>query len=198
MKPDYFEYLKNRSSARLFLRKLFLQPIAKYFSGKVLDIGAGIGEFLELYPDATGVDIDKHCVSYCNSRGLNCVQGDIYNLPFEDNSFDGILLNNILEHLDSPAEAFFEIKRVLKNKGKLMIELPGRKGFYFDKTHVKFWEKDEVVQFLGKRGFQEIRAIYFPVPFKAAGAFLTHNKLRVFAVNAKKDIVDRSRDNKGN
>ena len=45
-------------------------------------------------------------------------------------------MNNILEHLDEPDRAFSEIKRVLKNEGRLLIELPGKKGFYHDKTHV--------------------------------------------------------------
>ena len=189
MQSDYFAYLKKRSPASILLRKLFLMPVAKYFSGCVLDIGSGIGEFLEYYTDSIGIDIDRDCVAFCKSKGLNCLHADVYKLPFDDNSFDGVLLNNILEHLEKPGDAFLEIKRVLRNDGKLLIELPGKKGFYYDKTHVKFWGKKEIVDFLEKWSFKDIRAKFFPLPFEFAGDILTHNKLRVFANNSKKYIL---------
>ena len=129
MQTDYFKYLKERSPARLLLRKLFLMPVVKYFSGKVLDIGSGIGEFLELYSKAIGIDVDIECVSFCQSKGLNCLHADVYRLPFSDNSFDGVLLNNILEHLEKPEDAFSEIKRTLRNNDRLLIELPEKKVF---------------------------------------------------------------------
>jgi SAM-dependent methyltransferase len=192
VQSEYCEYLRQRSPASILLRKLFFIPIAKYFSGRVLDIGSGIGEFLEYYTDSIGIDIDRDCVTFCKSKGLNCLHADVYKLPFDDNSFDGVLLNNILEHLEKPGVAFLEIKRVLRNDGKLLIELPGKKGFYYDKTHVKFWGKKEIVDFLEKWSFKDIRAKFFPLPFEFAGDILTHNKLRVFAINSKRDILHSS------
>ena len=164
-------------------------PVMKYFSGRVLDIGSGIGEFLEYYPDSVGIDMDTDCVSFCKAKGLNCLHADVYKLPFDDNSFDGVLLNNVLEHLEKPDDAFSEIKRVLRNGGKLLIELPGRKGFHHDKTHVKFWRKKEITDFIEKWGFKNIRTMFFPLPFEFAGDFLTHNKMRVLADNSQKDIL---------
>ena len=189
MQSEYCEYLKKRSPASILLRKLFLMPVVKYFSGRVLDIGSGIGEFLENYTNSIGIDRNIDCVSFCKSKGLNCLHADLYNLPFDDNSFDGVLLNNILEHLEKPGVAFLEIKRVLRNDGKLLIELPGKKGFYYDKTHVKLWREKEMVDFLEKWGFKNIRVKYFPLPFEFAGDILTHNKLRVLAINSKKDML---------
>ncbi len=185
MQSEYFDYLKKRSLARVLLRKLFLKPVVIFFSGRVLDIGSGIGEFLDLYSDSVGMDINMDCVSFCNSKGFKCIPADVYRLPFRDDSFDGILLNNILEHLGRPEDAFSEIKRVLRSGGRLAIELPGKKGFYFDKTHVRFWGKRDIIDFLEKWSFADIRTKYFPVPFEYAGDIFTHNKLRVFAVNVK-------------
>ncbi len=185
MQSKYFEYLNERSRAGILFRRLFLIPVINYFKGKVLDIGSGIGEFLEYYPDSVGIDVNRDCVGFCVAKGLKCFHADVYSLPFMDNSFEGILLNNILEHLEKPDDAFSEIKRVLKNDGRLLIELPGKKGFYHDKTHVKFWNKNEMVDFLAKWGFRNITARFFPVPFEFAGDILTHNKLRVFAINSK-------------
>jgi len=168
-----------------------MSPILRFFQGRVLDIGAGIGEFLEAYSDAVGIDINRDCVEHCISKGLNCLQADAYHLPFSADFFDGILLNNILEHLEKPDDAFSEIKRVLKNDGKLLIELPGKKGFYYDKTHVKFWNGKEITDFLKKWGFINITTKFFPVPFEFAGDILTHNKLRVFARIEKDDMTEQ-------
>jgi SAM-dependent methyltransferase len=190
MPSEYFEYLKSRNSARLFLRKLFLKPVVNYFSGRVLDIGSGIGEFLEMYAHAIGIDANMDCVAFCHSKDFQCVNTDVYALPFIDDSFDGVLLNNILEHLKRPYDVFQEIKRVLKNHGKLMIELPGKKGFYYDKTHVKYWEREETVMFLEQNGFEDIQTNYFPLPFRRAGDILTHNKLRIYARHAKSQSAE--------
>ena len=50
-----------------------------------------------------------------------------------------------------------------------MIELPDKKGFYHDKTHVKFWDKTDIINFLENYGFRNINAKFFPVPFEFAG-----------------------------
>jgi SAM-dependent methyltransferase len=179
--PEYFRYLNERSSLRRYLRKLFLRPIVRAFSGRVLDIGSGIGEFLELYPDAIGIDMNPDCVASCLKKGLNCIEGSAYNLPFDAGFFDGVLLNNVLEHLERPGDALAEISRVLKRGGSLIIEVPGEKGFRYDNTHIKFWAKASLISFLEEHGFAAIRVNYFPFPFAVAGSLLTHNKLRAYA-----------------
>jgi ubiquinone/menaquinone biosynthesis C-methylase UbiE len=185
-RSDYFAYLVRRGKLKRMIRKLFLLPVARSFAGKVLDVGAGIGEFLESYKDSVGIDKDFAAVSYCTSKGLECVQADAHRLPFHDDSFDGVLLNNLLEHIEDPDTVMGEIRRVLKDGGKLVMELPGKKGFYFDETHVRFWTREEIVMFLERHGFRNIVTHYFPLPWGKAGDIFTHNKLRVSAVHAKK------------
>lgn len=185
MASDYFKYLSGRSAGRMFLRRLFLMPLVRFFRGHVLDIGAGIGEFLSCYPDAVGMDLNDDCVDRCVSRGFVCVRADARNIPFGGDSFDGVLLNNVLEHLSDADAVFREIKRVLRNNGRLAIELPGIKGFAHDRTHVRFWGKKDIIPYLGALGFCNIRTSYFPIPFASAGDLFTHNKLRVYAVLRK-------------
>ena len=121
MASEYPAYLSRRSRARLLLRRLFLLPVRRFFHGQVLDIGSGIGEFLEIYRDAVGLDREMDNVSRCVSRGHRCLCADACRLPFLDRSFDGILLNNVLEHLEYPDAAMKEVARVLKKGGKLII-----------------------------------------------------------------------------
>jgi SAM-dependent methyltransferase len=50
--------------------------------------------------------------------------GDLLNLPFEDESFDGVLLTEVLEHCVDPKWACGEVCRVLKRGGLLLVTSP--------------------------------------------------------------------------
>ena len=51
---EYFDYLVNRNNISFLLRKFLYKSLVKEFRGKVLDVGCGIGEFLELYKNSYG------------------------------------------------------------------------------------------------------------------------------------------------
>ena len=110
MKTDYASYLRDRGRVSLLMRRIFLLPIKRYFHGKVLDC----------YPDAIGIDREYATASYCHAGGVRCIQADAHLLPFLNDSFDGVLLNNVLEHLERPEDALSEIRRVLKKGGILV------------------------------------------------------------------------------
>lgn len=50
--------------------------------------------------------------------------GDIYRLPYSDESFDAVVASEIVEHLDNPGKAFQEIYRVLRPEGSLIAATP--------------------------------------------------------------------------
>ncbi len=52
------------------------------------------------------------------------VKMDIRNMPFEDNSFDVLLCNHVLEHIDDEQKAISEIRRVLKKGGWAILQVP--------------------------------------------------------------------------
>lgn len=54
------------------------------------------------------------------------VQADIQNLPFEDNSFDVIFCNHVLEHVDDDKKALSELFRVMKPGGWGILQVPIR------------------------------------------------------------------------
>ena len=47
----YYEYLKNRSKIRKWLRLYYLRDINKYCIGKTIDFGCGVGELLKILPE---------------------------------------------------------------------------------------------------------------------------------------------------
>jgi O-antigen chain-terminating methyltransferase len=76
--------------------------------GKVLDLGCGRGEFLELCQetgiDAEGFDLNEQMVEICQDKGLDCQKGDILEALAEkqDNTLGGIFSSQVIEHLPPP------------------------------------------------------------------------------------------------
>lgn len=61
---------------------------------------------------------------------------NVLNIPFEDNYFDIILCNHLLEHVPNDTEAMKELFRVLKSGGKAILQVPISKNS--DKTYEDF------------------------------------------------------------
>ena len=80
----YYNYLKNRSTLNIWVRKNFiLKPIVKEFRGKILDVGCGIGEFMQLYSNSYGIENNKHLVNHCRKNGLKVFYGSVFKIPFK-------------------------------------------------------------------------------------------------------------------
>lgn len=161
---DYFDYLKGRSLTGLLYRRWWLYPkIARYTPGKVLDVGCGIGDFLAFRAGTVGVDINPHTIAWCLKRGLDASLMEPNLLPFEDDSFDGLVLDNVLEHLADPKPLLSEIHRVLKPGGALIAGVPGERGFASDPDHKVFYDKDDLSQVMASAGFNTKHIFYTPM-----------------------------------
>ena len=55
---------------------------------------------------------------------LAMVKMDIHEIPFEDNTFDIIFCNHVLEHVDDDLKAMSEMRRVLKSGGWAILQIP--------------------------------------------------------------------------
>lgn len=177
---EYFDYLLKRGKLSFMLRKLMYAGLARQLRGKVLDVGCGLGEFLELCHGAVGIEPNRYCVDYCKARGLTCKLGNAYEIPYPAGSFDGVLLLHVLEHLTSPEKAASELRRVLRDGGKTVIVVPLAKGYRRDPTHVKFWDATRLRQLLGAHGFMIERISYWPARFFAD--LTVFGELRVVAI----------------
>ena len=62
--------------------------------------------------------------NYYNWRNAQVLKADITNIPFEDNYFDVIICNHILEHIPDDALAISELYRVLKKGGWSILQVP--------------------------------------------------------------------------
>ena len=160
----YFEYLKGISRLGRFYRNYLLYPrINSYLCGNVLDIGCGIGGFLQYRTDTVGVDVNPETVKYCQQQKLDARIMEIDQLPFESSTFDGVLMDNVLEHIGEPELILKEVKRVLVEGGKFVVGVPGSKGYVSDPDHKVFYSKEKLVMTLSKAGFVEENIIGMPL-----------------------------------
>ena len=161
---DYFEYLRSRSHLGLLYRRLLLYPrLAHYASGRVLDVGCGIGDFLAFRPGTVGVDVNAHAVEWCRRRGLDCRLMEADRLPFLDGGFDGVVLDNVLEHLTAPEPLLNEIYRVLVSGGRLLVGVPGERGYGCDPDHKVFYGDADLRRVVGAAGFACSRLFHTPL-----------------------------------
>tara|TARA_Y100000389_G_scaffold204549_1_gene257910 strand:+ start:5050 stop:5511 length:462 start_codon:yes stop_codon:yes gene_type:complete len=133
--------------------------------GNLLDVGCGIGEILDYYKNSVGVDINRECVDYCKSKGLSAQYMEIDELPFESNTFNTLVFENVLEHIHDPTKILQEIFRVMKKDAFLLISVPGIKGFEYDSDHKQFYDQTKLNQIFIKNNFHLIKNFY--TPFKS-------------------------------
>jgi ubiquinone/menaquinone biosynthesis C-methylase UbiE len=94
---------------------------------RILDLGCATGDYcLELSKlgyDCKGADINKEYVAAARKKGVDASEaapGE--RLPFEDNSFDTVLVFEVLEHVQDPEKLLREAKRV--SAGNVLITVP--------------------------------------------------------------------------
>lgn len=162
---EYYRYLLTRSRTALLYRRFFLyRRLCAQLNGRVLDIGCGIGDFLRYRPNTVGVDVNPLLVEHCRRHGLEAYT--IAGRPpmaFGDQSFDGVVLDNVLEHLEQPGPMLEEIRRLLTPLGRLIVGVPGVKGFAADPDHKRFYDAARLKSELGIHGFECCMVFHSPV-----------------------------------
>jgi SAM-dependent methyltransferase len=100
-------------------------------AGDVLEVGAGTGELWRhvdraAYPSVTLTDFSAAmCARLTEIRGVRVAQCDATALPFAAASFDSVVANHMLYHVDDPQVALAEFARVLRPGGRLVVATNG-------------------------------------------------------------------------
>ena len=104
---------------------------------RILDVGCGLGvyvrKFREFSDRVCGIDIDPKRLreGAKTTPGLMLAVGE--HLPFPDNSFDVIVMNEVIEHVTDDAATMCEALRVIRPGGHIAIYAPNR--LYPFETH---------------------------------------------------------------
>ena len=127
--PDSMRVLKERlqvkdyGNTRALLNRLYPQR------GRLLEIGSGLGFLLDAFrKDGWNVlGIEPYYQACRHSRealGLEVINAILETADLPDDSFDVVLMNHVIEHLDDPLRTLREVNRVLKTNAHFVIETP--------------------------------------------------------------------------
>lgn len=170
----YYQYLYSKDYTSNEVLHKVLQWYLSYFQGfcRVLDIGCGNGEFLQLLQaaghEAVGVDIDPAMVQQCQEQGLTAYEADVLTwLPTQSGHYDAIFSSNVIEHLDAQtvltlvAQAY----QALRPGGLLLLGTPNPESaivqfheYWRDPTHVRLYSRQLLEFFLHNAGFMNVQS----------------------------------------
>lgn len=142
---------------------------------RVLDVGCRTGALTQYYAagnDVVGVDVDRDALERARERlGIETVWSDAEEgLPFDEASFDVVVMGEILEHLADPAAAVGNVRRVLRPGGAFIGSVPnafrlksrvayarGRYPVDWDPTHLQLFTPEALRRLLERFEAVEIR-----------------------------------------
>lgn len=134
-------------------------------NSNILDLGCGPGYFLDEmkergYTNLRGVTLSETDIKICKDKGHSVEQYDISFLPqhkgYEDESVDFIFLRHALEHSPFPLFSLMEYNRLLKQNGKMYIELPAPdcdRKHEFNLNHYSILGETQWMALLDRTGF---------------------------------------------
>src|ERR1700731_5471827 len=121
---------EKKETLRLLYKDFHRRLLDNCPAGRVLDIGGGTAHIKDFRADIVSTDI-------LSFPGIDVV-ADAHRLPFPSELFAGVVMLDVLHHLERPIEFLHEVSRVLKPGGRLaMIEpamTPLARRFY-DRFH---------------------------------------------------------------
>jgi 2-polyprenyl-3-methyl-5-hydroxy-6-metoxy-1,4-benzoquinol methylase len=143
-KRSLFEKLYHFIKSIALKNKLNLINSLQPQKGRILDIGAGTGDFLSVAKNdgwqTVGVEPSDRAKAIAKNKGVSFVE---QTSELENHSFDVISMWHVLEHVPDLDKQIKELKRLLKPTGTLIIAVPNFKSF--DAEHYgKFWAAFDV------------------------------------------------------
>jgi len=121
--------------------KMIREAAGERLNGTVFENGVGLGAYLSRLAvdarQAIGLDVELERTRETKTRVNQVLCGVGEYLPLPDNSFDLILSNEVLEHVEDDDLAVQEMIRTLKPGGRLVMFCPNR-GYPFE-THGMYW-----------------------------------------------------------
>ncbi len=158
-------------------QKEVLEKISNFSPESILEAGCGEGFIISQLESGLKVGIDISCdaIKWADEHweGTHFLCGDIFHLPFKNNSFDLVLSLEVLEHLEEPEKALNELKRVAGKE--IIISVPHepyfRLGNFFRGKYLTHLgnHPEHIQQFTGKK-FRKFMGSGFK-KFEVLGSF---------------------------
>jgi 2-polyprenyl-3-methyl-5-hydroxy-6-metoxy-1,4-benzoquinol methylase len=132
---NYIEWQKD-DTKRTGMWRRRLELIRRFAKGgKLLDVGAGDGFFLDMAKAAGfetyGTELSSTGASYAEKRGHHLLLGQLKDIDFKELKFNVIALWHVLEHLPNPGEALTIIHNLLEPGGVFALAVPNEENHLF-------------------------------------------------------------------
>ena len=174
--------------------------------GKLLDIGAGTGEFLMVAKEngwqTTGIEPSDKARNIALKKGVFLADSLA---DLEDHSFDVISMWHVLEHVPNLENQIKELKRLLKPTGTILIAVPNFNS-YDAKYYKEFWAAYDVPRHLWHFSKTAIKGLFakeglhlqkvLPMKFDAFYVSLLSEKYKTGKMNYFKAISIGLKSNK--
>lgn len=129
--PNFKRWEKAREIS--FQRGTFVNSLISEFKNcrnlKILDLGSGEGGTSEIFSDENyvlSIDLNKIRLNRQNESINNKICCDISTLPFKKKSFDLIIMQDVIEHLDHTKNTIKNISALLNDGGMIYLSTPNR------------------------------------------------------------------------
>ncbi len=142
---------------------------------RLLEVGSGLGHLVGQLEDTfetAGLDLNHWAVKQSKSVAGNSAlhTASAQDLPFEDGSFNVVIIKHIVEHLPDPARAIQEVGRVTERGGVLILATPNLDSLlkpwkggewigYQDPTHISLKPPQQWLALIQNAGF-ELRRVF--------------------------------------
>jgi len=169
------EYYSHQENKKGFIPKLYekvkiLNLANKYKiatkgmkRGKVLDIGCGVGDFLQTMEKnewiTTGIEPAQKAKTIAQQRIKAEILSPQKINQLENESFDLITMWHVLEHVDDIKTEINQLQRLLKKGGRLVLALPNYKS-YDAQFYKEFWAAYDVPRHLNHFSKESIKNIF--------------------------------------
>ncbi|MEW6457430.1 MAG: methyltransferase domain-containing protein [Acidobacteriota bacterium] len=159
-----------------FLKDNILKLIGNVESLSILDVGCGTGHFSQSLSKnnfLVGIDISLEMLMFAKRKGFDVIQSSGEKLPVEDNSFDMVVSNNVMQLVKDGKTFIEELLRVAKPGGRIIVSTINGQNITLNLFRIierKIYENlrvytgDEIKQyFLHNGGFiKSALFLYFP------------------------------------
>ncbi len=113
----------------------YYRDVTRHFApgARLLDVGCGTGWLADHFADYTGLDGSPDAVTAAAERGRDVRLHDVAQpLPFDEQSFDAVVMKDLLEHVPDPVALVREVRRVLRPGGRVFASSPDAQRWVWD------------------------------------------------------------------